>query len=100
MCFQRINIRKKNLPSDGMGGQYKSDPTAFIFSLTNKDKQPFKSKIQPNHHGKAIYCSSEEGPSFGESDIIIKNSFNSDLSSSNFGKSYIHPQSNVEDELV
>jgi hypothetical protein len=29
-------------------GRYKSDPAAFIFSLTNKDKKPFKSKIQPN----------------------------------------------------
>ena len=52
------------------------DPTAFIFSLTNKDNQPFKSRIKVNHHKNAIYCCSLEGPSFGNSDIIIKNNFN------------------------
>ncbi len=26
-------------------GQYKSDPNAFLFSLTNKDNQPFKMRL-------------------------------------------------------
>jgi hypothetical protein len=81
-------------------GRYKSDPAAFIFSLTNKDKKSFKSKIQPNLRGIAIYCCSEEGPSFGDCDIIIKNNLNSELSSSNFGNSYINPRGNVVDKFV
>ncbi len=28
--------------------------TAFIFSLTNKDNQPLKSRIKANHHKNAI----------------------------------------------
>jgi hypothetical protein len=32
----------------------KYDPTAFIFSLTNKDNLPFKSRIKANHHKNAI----------------------------------------------
>jgi hypothetical protein len=81
-------------------GQHKSDQTAFIFSLTNKDKQPFKSKIQPNQHGHAILCCSKEGPSFGLIDIMINNSFNSDLSMSNFGKSYIYPHGYIFDSFI
>jgi hypothetical protein len=85
---------------ESLPGKHKSDPTAFIFSLTNKDKQPFKSKIKPNQHDKAVYCCSEEGPSFGDSDIIITNNFNSELCSSDIGNSYIHPQGNMEDKFV
>ncbi len=81
-------------------GQTKNDPTAFIFSLTNKDKQPFKSKIKPDHHGNAIFCSYKEGPSFGHSDIIIKNNTHLTFSSSNFGVSYSHPRGDkFEDKL-
>jgi hypothetical protein len=31
-------------------GEYKSDPSAFIFSLTNKDNKPLKMKKDPNGH--------------------------------------------------
>jgi hypothetical protein len=52
---------------------YKSDPNAFIFSLTNKDNSPLKMKINPNSHQYAIYCDSECGPSFGGSIRIDDN---------------------------
>jgi hypothetical protein len=44
----------------------KSDPNAFLFSLTNKDNQPLKMKINPNKHHGAIYCHSSCGPTFGD----------------------------------
>ena len=51
----------------------KSDPNAFLFSLTNKDNKPRKMKINPNH--TAIYCDPEYGPNFGIRDIeIVSNS--------------------------
>jgi hypothetical protein len=85
---------------ESLQGKHKSDPTAFIFSLTNKDKQPLKSKIQPNHHGQAIYCSSVKGPSFGLIDISLSNNFNLDFSTSNFGYSYTNPRGNIVDKLL
>ena len=78
----------------------KYDPTAFIFSLANKDNKPFQSRIKANHHKNAIYCCSLEGPSFGNSDIIVKNNFYSDFSYSNFGNSYIHPQDRFQDRSL
>ncbi len=42
--------------------QWKSDAIAFIFSLTNKDNQPMKMKVDPNRHEYAIYCDSSFGP--------------------------------------
>lgn len=56
---------------------YKSDPNAFLFSLTNLYKQPVKIKINPTNSNMAIYCSSENGPSFG--------SFTDDLAISSRG---------------
>ncbi len=38
----------------------KSDPNAFIFSLTNKDNKPVK--IYPDSHQDAIYCDPKCGP--------------------------------------
>ncbi len=67
---------------------YKSDPNAFIFSLTNKDNKPLKMKVNPNRHEWAIRCHSECGPTFGH-DIIIANNGNS---YSNLGCYYKHPQ--------
>jgi hypothetical protein len=46
-------------------GKYKSDPNAFLFSLTNGDNKPCKLKIDKSDHAKAIYCGSNCGPSFG-----------------------------------
>ncbi len=46
-------------------GDYKSDPNAFIFSLTNKDKRPIKIKMNPNKHQSAIHCHSSIGPTLG-----------------------------------
>jgi hypothetical protein len=72
--------------------QWKSDPKAFIFSLTNKDNQPLKMKITPYMHHRAIEYHSEFGPTFGF-DIRIANNANTTMSSySNLGFAYRHPQ--------
>ncbi len=52
-------------------GKWKSDPNAFIFSLTNGDKWPLKMKVKTNIHKYAIYCDSRWSPTFGN-DISIR----------------------------
>jgi hypothetical protein len=72
--------------------EWKSDANAFIFSLTNKDNQPLKMKIDPYEHDEAIYCGFECGPTFGE-DIRISNNSNTTMNCfSNLGFTYSHPQ--------
>ena len=73
---------------------WKSDPNAFLFSLTNKDNQPAKMKVDSNEHQYAICCDSDYGPIFGVGpDIIIANNANTTMDSySNLGDSYKHPQ--------
>lgn len=44
---------------------YKCDPNAFLFSLTNWQKQSAKIQIRQNY-GQAIFCHSTYGPSFGD----------------------------------
>ena len=79
-------------------GKYKSDPNAFIFSLTNKENQPIKMKIDPNKHEYAIGCHSEYGPIFGGGhDICIANNANTTTDSFSYlGYSYKHPQYEYE----
>jgi hypothetical protein len=36
--------------------EYKSDPNAFVFSITNKDNTPLKMKVEPDEHQFAIFC--------------------------------------------
>ena len=71
---------------------FKSDPNAFIFSLTNKDNKPLKMKIDPNQHKYAIGCHSSFGPRFGD-DISISNNANTTMDSYSYlGWTYSHPQ--------
>jgi hypothetical protein len=70
----------------------KSDPNAFIFSLTNKDNKPLKMEINPNRHQCAIFCHSSCGPIFGI-DICIADNANTTMDScSCLGFAYKHPQ--------
>jgi hypothetical protein len=72
---------------------WKSDPNAFIFSLTNKENKPLKMNIDPNEHHGAIYCNSKFGPTFGVGDICLANNANTKMNSySQLGHSYSHPQ--------
>jgi len=73
---------------------WKSDPSAFLFSLTNKENKPVKMEIDPNEHQYAIYCDSRHGPIFGGGrDIQITNNSNTKMDSySDLGFSYSHPQ--------
>jgi hypothetical protein len=60
----------------------KLDPNAFIFSLTNKDNQPVKIKINPERHQYAICCYFSFGSTFGGGhDIYITNSANATMKS-------------------
>jgi hypothetical protein len=69
-----------------------SDPNAFIFSLTNKENQPLKMKINPKRHDEAIYCDSDEGPTFGNDIIIFNNSNTTTNCESYLGLTYSHPK--------
>ncbi len=74
-------------------GLWKSDPNAFIFSLTNKDNKPVKMKIidpDKNHH--AIHCYSVLGPTFGLDIFLADNTNTTTDSSSDLGSAYKHPQ--------
>jgi hypothetical protein len=70
---------------------WKSDPNAFIFSLTNKDNAQLKMKINPNSHGEEIYCHSECGPTFSFDIYIANNAITTMDSYSDFDDCYNHP---------
>ena len=71
---------------------YKADPNAFIFSLINPRKQPLLIPIKTMHIQEAIFCRSDNGPIFGNSDIAIldNSNFNCD-SFSDLGRNYDFP---------
>ncbi len=72
--------------------KWKSDPNAFLFSLTNKENQPLKMKIDSNRHQHAIGCDSSCGPIFGV-DIRIANNANTRMNSlSSLCFTYSQPQ--------
>ena len=72
-------------------GKSKSDPNAFLSSLTNKSNQPCK--MRQINNVDSIYCRSDFGPIFGANDICIRNNANLKESCySNLGRSYRHPQ--------
>ncbi len=74
---------------------FKSNPNAFIFSLTNKDNKPLKMKVKSSQHQYAIYCDPEYGPTFGFGhDICIANNANTTMNCCSYlgDCSYRHPQ--------
>ena len=77
-------------------GGWVTDPSAFIFSLINKDARPFK-VICSNGGQYAIYCGAYYGPVFGGDgevlqDIVIRSDSNTQQKGySHFGYSYQHP---------
>jgi hypothetical protein len=72
--------------------EYKSDPNAFLFSLTNKDNTPLTMKVDPTRSQFSIYCNPKCGPMFGN-DICIANNSNTTMDScSILGSIYQHPQ--------
>ena len=81
--------------------QLLKDPNAFLFSLVNKENDPFKVKCPSNDlNGFPLYpihCSSTHGPAFGfnggygDYDLIISSQSNMNIEShSNFGYSFQH----------
>ena len=82
-----------NYPTNG---EFVADPSAFIFSLVNKDKNPFK--VNCSNDGQyGIYCNENYGPVFGGDgeklrDIVIKSDSNTlNKSYTDFGYAYQHP---------
>jgi hypothetical protein len=77
-----------------------SDPSAFLFSLTNKDNQPFK--MRQINTTKSIVCHSDHGPIFGGGhDLYICDSANTTAGSySKLGHSYQHPQPSQSDSYL
>ena len=75
------------------GGGYKSDPNAFLFSLTNKDNRPSKMR-QKSNTTYSIICHPSYGPSFGGGhDLHICDSANIRAACySKLGSSYQHPK--------
>jgi hypothetical protein len=73
-------------------GQFKSDPNAFLFSLTNKDNKPYK--IRQINTTQSIYCHTICGSIFGGGhDLHICNAANTTEGSySKLDQSYQHPQ--------
>jgi hypothetical protein len=72
--------------------EWKSDPNAFIFSLTNRDNKPVKMKVDSNRDHRAIYCHSSRGPTFND-DICIADNANTTMESCSYlGSFYPHPQ--------
>jgi len=74
--------------------QFKADPNAFLFSLTNRDNQP--SKMRKINATKSIICHPNLGPIFGDLfDILICDYSNTTAGCySLLGNSYQHPQPN------
>jgi hypothetical protein len=74
---------------------FKSDPNAFLFSLTNRDSQPCKIR-QKRNKNYSIYCQSSYGPTFGGGkDIYVCSYANAEEACySKLGNSYQHPQPN------
>jgi hypothetical protein len=63
-------------------GKWKSDPNAFVFSLTNKANKPVKKKYDTFLYHFSIYCHSGCGPIFGwDNDIHIANNANTTMGS-------------------
>ena len=81
----------------------KTDPNAFLFSLTNKENQPCKMKIDKNRQQYAIDCRSSCFPSFGYynhpshgHDLwIVSNIYKEAPSGSHIGNVYKHPKYNA-----
>ena len=75
--------------------QWKSDPNAYLFSLTNKENMPCKMNIKPNHSRFAIFCNSYYGPMFGDSngDLCIASDANTNANShAELCRSFNHPK--------
>lgn len=72
--------------------QWKTDKNAFLFSLVNRWKRPARIDVGAGKEGKAIYCSTAYGPTFGGGhDIQITDNANVNASRSNLGFTYVLP---------
>ena len=70
--------------------EYLEDVNAFIFSLVNKEKRPFK--VVCSDASKAAFGGVDNGPTFGAgADLVVASNSNvNKKSGTNFGCSYSH----------
>ena len=69
---------------------FRTDSTAFLFTLTNPSGTPMKLKV--NHPGRAVLHSSYLGPGFGDgADLVVNNESNTNRDSSMILNSYKFP---------
>ena len=54
--------------------QLKSDPNAFIFSLTNEDNKPYKMKFDADQHECVVYKHPENNVHTNEADKFLDGS--------------------------
>jgi len=65
--------------SSSGSGQYKTDSTAFLFTLTNPSYTPLKLNV--TNSATAVYHTSGYGICFGSSDIQVSDSSNTNADS-------------------
>jgi hypothetical protein len=56
-------------PTSAVDSKFVNDPLAFIFSLVNQNKKPFKAMGKTFFSG--IFCDTSKGPAFGERTMNI-----------------------------
>lgn len=75
---------------------YKSDPKAFLFSLTNKDEQPIRIPVDPSRSDYSLYMHDNFGPVFGTQNandlLVADNGHLSKSNASDLGGNFKHPK--------
>ena len=71
---------------------FKTDPTAFLFTLTNPANMPLKLKIEAGQEGNAVEHHSGYGPRFGNgADLYVSDESNKNMNSFVYSLSYDAP---------
>jgi len=79
-------------------GSYKSDSTAFLFTVTNPSYTPLKLNVTDS--ANAVYHNSGYGIHFGGSDIQVSDSSNTNADSNIYIYSYQYPEGKSGEEGV
>jgi hypothetical protein len=89
--YTRQTWNATNVNNQNQG--YMADKKAFVFSLTNKDNEPVKMKIQKGQEEYAIKCEPGCCFIFGNNDLKISDKSNENMHSfTDLDSSYVHPQ--------
>ena len=73
-------------------GEFRSDSTAFLFTLTNPTNKPMKLNIKTGQEQKAVWHRSRDGPVFGDGyDLFVYDESNTNLNNWVYSLSYDAP---------